>query len=329
MILTKTHFLLFSSFPREVGLKRKIVYNLKEWLKEIERMNGFEDVYTSLYEVKHFTVDKIFFDIDSKDLDFAFRVASKLYRWLVDHEYTVIPVFSGAKGFHLYVLLEPRAYEDVCVEKKKRLLANASFYILEKAGVLDRPEIDRHVIGDIRRIVRVPNTLNLKTNSFAIFLPPEWPDRLEPKNIVEMAKHVGTDYNYIIRNLPTLYDFPQIIRQEDYKEMYHKIEKERRLKIPENLKEFLKRLLRPCLFYEITKPEPRHEARVATTIDLLHMGFSVDEIVEIYSKLGWVDFDEGITRYQVEHIKAHNYKPYSCYKLRKLFGSEYCIKYCW
>ena len=326
MIMNKNHLLLFSPFFREVGKKRKVVHNLSEWIAEIDKLNGYDDVFTSVYPLDG-TIDKIFFDIDDKyDIEKAFVVAADLYKYLMSNKFTAIPIATGKKGFQIHVLLEPRSYSNLDIRKKKLLLANAAYYILEEAGIIENgaipPQIDTHVIGDIRRLCRVPNTLRPPENkSYCVFLPPDF-YLYNVDEVVELTKQTSSEYNYKIQNLPTLYDFPHVLSEERKRE-FIKID-EARSRAPENIKEYLKRLLRPCLFEEIIKPEPLHHARVATTIDLLYLGYSPSEIADIYSKLGWVDFDYDKTFYQIYQIQKGGYKPYSCKKLRALFGDEYC-----
>lgn len=69
----------------------------------------------------------------------------------------------------------------------------------------------------------------------------------------------------------------------------------------------LEQVLRPCLFKNMLSPEPRHDVRVASTADLIGSGFSTNEILEMYRKLKWIDFNEETTRYQIEHCKPIHY----------------------
>lgn len=73
-----------------------------------------------------------------------------------------------------------------------------------------------------------------------------------------------------------------------------------------------------------------HIARFTLTAFLLHIGWSIDEIVSLFTKVS--DFDERMTRYQVEHIAGlrgsrTKYKPLSC-KNMKFYGLCTGDKYC-
>lgn len=76
-----------------------------------------------------------------------------------------------------------------------------------------------------------------------------------------------------------------------------------------------------------------HMARFALTAFLLNVGRSVDEVVELFSSSA--DFNENVTRYQVEHIAglrgSHiKYSPPSCSTLRTfglcISGDSLCLK---
>lgn len=93
-------------------------------------------------------------------------------------------------------------------------------------------------------------------------------------------------------------------------------------------------VLPPCMRNLMEKlrkgGEMSHIARFTLTAFLLHIGWSIDEIVQLFTKVS--DFDERMTRYQVEHIAGlrgsrTKYKPLSC-KNMKLYGLCVEDKYC-
>ena len=78
---------------------------------------------------------------------------------------------------------------------------------------------------------------------------------------------------------------------------------------------FLRLLLRPCLYRHIIGIHPSHEVRVAATVDLLQ-NYNPETILEIYSTLGWEDYEEKLCYSQI--LSCGKYKPYSCSKLKAL-----------
>ncbi|MBS7631807.1 hypothetical protein KEJ47_09640 [Candidatus Bathyarchaeota archaeon] len=66
----------------------------------------------------------------------------------------------------------------------------------------------------------------------------------------------------------------------------------------------------------LEKPYLSHAMRVAMVAELHAKGWSSERIVEAFH---WVsDFDESRTRYQVQHILNHGYKPFKCSTIQRL-----------
>ena len=70
--------------------------------------------------------------------------------------------------------------------------------------------------------------------------------------------------------------------------------------------------------------EPPHHVRVAATVDLMWAGLTIEEIVRIYSKLNWIDWNPKTTEYQVRDVFKRKLRPYSCKKLRSLGIPKLC-----
>ena len=101
------------------------------------------------------------------------------------------------------------------------------------------------------------------------------------------------------------------------------------MRIPDNMQEFLKKVMRPCLYRHIISKNPNHYVRVSATIDFLHAGFSPTEILTIYSKCGWSNFNSNITKEKITYLaqrvlKYNDLSPYSCQKLRVMKVPRMC-----
>lgn len=296
--MVKTTELLFGSFPREMGgfpspPFRRPVYSLQHFYSTIQYLNGISDVFVSVYDGK--VIDKIFGDWDGN-----LEGVKKIYEEL-SKKTTVIPVFSGSKGIHLYVLTKPAPM----TEENKLKLFVLSRKIFSNSGV------DYHVVGDVSRLCRVPNTLHPK-GLYCTYLPPDW-TWMEWKDLIAHAKE-RHEYEYEIRRNLSLEDV--CVEKKDVELVKGSIEK---CHI-----RFLKSLLRPCILRHISTPNPSHTARVAMVIDLMWTGLTKNQIVDIISQLEWEDFDRAKTEYQVEQIFKKGYKPYSCRRLRELKIPEVC-----
>lgn len=169
-----TH-LLFNSFPREVRKGRAIAETWDQFVNYVSAESGRSDVFTSIYAFsdkqwphEERIVDKVFFDIDGDD---AFAIARRLYRALRARGLSVIPIISGRKGFHIYVLVRDDTYGD----DAKKLLTNAAHWMLRVAG-LKPTDVDPTAIGDIEQLARVPGSLRhrLDNRVYCTYLPPYW-----------------------------------------------------------------------------------------------------------------------------------------------------------
>lgn len=303
---------LFSRFPREVGYPRRVVYNYAELVRYVELNNGVRNVYVSLYDLT-FTVDKLFFDFDSRtDLGQAFEDAKAFARRLEEHNYPYIPLFSGRKGFHVYVLVKP--WRPPNVETAKAVLRDVQTRL---AG--DLATADRHVFGDVRRLVRFPNTLN--GSNYCVPLPLDF-TRWSLSQVVDYAK-APRAVEYGVPHLPGIDAFVDSVH-----EYYHEEGGMKPLHdfadMPPSL-QLVKPLLRSCVFEAATTdPDPPHIVRVALVTELMYYGWSKESVHELIRRLRWRDYDPKTTKYQVDQIYRKGYYPPSCYKLRPYVRCTEC-----
>ena len=120
--------------------------------------NGKKDLYQTVYEyendldVDNVIVDKIFLDFDyGSDMKFLQDVRT-VAQYLYDNDYLFYIRFSG-NGFHIFILLT-----DDKLKNPKVAIKNYVSFLHKKTNTLSDPA----VIGDLRRVVRIPNTLNMK-----------------------------------------------------------------------------------------------------------------------------------------------------------------------
>ena len=285
---------LFGQFPREVANPSRAIASGPEDFRNFLAINeGQRDCYTSVYPLSG-EVDKLFYDFDghARALDDAKRV----YKYLVDRGFTVVPVASGKKGIHLYILLSPMLYDD-----PKKLLMNASYYILSSVfgDEYYKTTADPHVIGDVRRITRIPNTRRPPENNSwctwlsSDFVTARWLD------IINWCK-MPHEFPRVKLSKKTLLDFPKV--DAKYMAMENHIQQDN-LQASTKHNGLLEGHLRPCLYRLITLPSPSHMVRVACTVDLLKF-WSNNDIVHMYSSLGWIDWSVSETRKQISSCAA-------------------------
>lgn len=293
---------LFGKFPREIGIRSNI-YTLEAFQNYLLQNDGVNDCYTSIYTLSG-EIDKLFFDFDGGAK--ALEDSKRVYKWLISEGHSVAVIASGKKGIHLYVLLKP-------IPTTKEILSQATWGILKSVfgNEYMKTTADPHIIGDIRRISRIPNTRRPPDNKFwctplpADFVNFTWRDVLlwskMPHEFSEAPQPTQT-----INDLPhlKLVDIanitPSLVAQPV------QVSKETNL---------LQSFLRPCLYNAIVVPNPLHVARVATATDLLQV-FSPEDVKSFLEPLNWLDWSSTIALSQIKSCK--HLKPYTCAKLRSI-----------
>lgn len=330
-MLDQTTLSLFPTYPRDVGTPhRTTVKNIEELKTFMNINNGINDCFIALYDNTR-TVDKLFYDLDyGKSL----LISKYLYQvWYEDMGLPVIPVASGRKGEHLYI--RTKIYKNDNVKETKELLEKAAFGMLWLALKHLPREVDTSVIGDIRRITRIPGTKrpipvgSEKPHNYCTYLPKDFHNFKENINSFIKKSH---NYNFSNKRIPINIEEFAGFDVEKHFPYFNRIRNilgdrgntefgdEGGIVAPWNLVNYLKPLIRECLLQHIIRSNPSNIVRLATTYELLQV-FDPDRVVSIFGKIGWYDWDEGYTRYQVD--RSVGKKPYSNKKLLMKFVHNY------
>ncbi len=324
MLLDQTTISLFPTFPREVGTPyRTTVRNVEELKTFLNVNDGINDCYISLYDDTR-TIDKLFYDLDyGKSL----LVSKYLYQvWYDDMGLPVIPTASGRKGEHLYIKTKVHKCDNEL--ESKELLEKAAFGMLWMALEHLPKEVDTSVIGDIRRITRIPGTKRPPKNiNYCTYLPKDFHNFKDNLNAFIRKPHY---YDYSNKRIPINIEefadfdiekhFPHFNRVQNPQGGGTEMGDEGGIVAPWNLINYLKPLIRECLLSHIIRLNPKNVVRVATTQELLQV-FDPERVVSIYRKIGWDDWDEDYTRYQV--YKRLGKKPYGNKKLFRKYIHNY------
>jgi hypothetical protein len=304
---------LFRRMPRCVGLYGNVVNTWEELTRYVALYNGLEDVYVCLYDTST-TIDKIFFDVDSPSIEKAFDAVKKLVDRLEKLNIPHIPVFSGKKGFHIYIPIKP--WKPPNIETAKAVLRDIQTCL---AG--DIREADKHVFGDIRRKVRFPNSLN--TYNYASPLPNDFTAWGLSKVIDWAKKPREVDYDVKPVDLEMLTDV-------DVQHYNHSSQPPTSTYTAPISVVSILRLLRTCVAEVLLNDkEPPHMVRVEMVSELMWLGFNEDQVVGFIRMLQWNDFDEKITRYQVHQIFSRRYKPVTCANLKNFVRCTKCGWFYW
>ncbi len=265
----------------------------EELLNLVNLYNGRTNVYMSLYwysvestdeynnEIRQAHIDKIFFDIDG-DLESA----RKLAKYLLEKDFK-FRMFHSGNGYHFYVFSTG--------EGNASNLRIAQLAILQEAGA----SADMHVIGDVQRVSRVPNTYNFKSQSFCVPLSIEDLGTERERGVTQRFEKIayGTKLLDLLSYTEEHYNYlkPEIVPN---------------LHISGDI------LLIPCMKNIISTLNPRHDQRFLLAV---YLSFAVRNGKDIYNfnskdiitkvmefmKMNcthWLDFSESKTSYYLNNI---------------------------
>lgn len=321
------HSIIFSRFPRQMSIvvspRRGLVlraHDIQRFYEIAHLYDGLGDVFTELYvHDGGVHVDKIVFDIDGPDLEKAFIELLSLRGFLDRERMPYILVFSGSKGFHVYIPVKHFVAND---ETARLAIKSMQDYIASSVGLR---YYDKHLVGTTRHWIRVPGTRNMKSKRYSSFLDP----LVRELSRVYEASHtpICPDYRDVLSRRPP---DPREYVGKTIEYYEHNNPPPRPLITISHEKgdvaRFLEPLLRPCVYKWALTTEPSHFIRTQFALELCWLGFTEEEIVEIISRLNWEDYEERITRYHVRKIcdkaKAGVLKPASCKTIR---DKGYCL----
>lgn len=277
-MIIKTNNLFF-----EIGLPERIICDSKEkFLNIVNKYNGLKNIYRTVYNFRKLTVDKkidynsvlidkMFFDFDGKN---AFEETLKIHDFLSKKDILHTVRFSG-KGFHVYIFL--RLVENL--QNPKAVLTNMFNYVEKKLNF--NINYDFHVKGDISRLSRVLNTMNLKSKLFCISLKEEDLENLD--RIRELAKKPRNEEYFFGKKL---LEFPSYVYNvnEDYTMNQYFNNNSLIIKYDSSIEEKneIFSFLPPCLKQLLQENRDlRWHERFWLIVFLKEYGFSLDETINV------------------------------------------------
>jgi len=306
--------------------KRTRVNNIDEVFRIVKLYNGLTDIYISVYDM-FYGIDKIVFDFDSPNLQDAYVDACMLVDALKSDNVRYAIVFSGKKGFHVYVLFNYWKPPN----KDTAIVVNRSiyYYYLETANYTT---MDYRLVGDVSRLIRIPNTKHSESKRYAIPLDPDVCNKYdisdiicmsrEPKPLILSSGDLRDPREYV--NIHSAMSETMLYSSKPLDIRGHSIPLSRK-----QVLDLLRDLVRPCIIKVLeVDPEPPHDIRTYFVTELVWLGYSIDEIVDIIRALSWEDFNEKITRYHVTKIyekvvRERRLYPPTCKTLR---DKGYCLR---
>ena len=277
---------------------------LHSW-EEIEDFARFrKDVYVNVFsedQRKSKVYDCIYLDIDHRDMRLAFlrllRIIAGLEDGGVVHYHVV---FSGSKGFNVYVPMDDVFLHDYAVAVKKWL---AQLKVLKY--------IDTQVI-EPNRVSRLVGTVNSKSNLTCVYVGDEEVMKtMTYEKTLDMAKAgKGNEVRFWSDNdMDVLKKYDQPVRTSE--SIGGKMEGKSVLW--KSVKHYP-----PCMESLVVEAHAGtdlgHSERLEMGKFLLHIhGEDVDKVARIYSMMS--DYSESMTKYHLNYILRRDLKISSCDKL--------------
>jgi hypothetical protein len=248
----------------------------------------------------------LFFDFDCKeDLNKAWTEA-RTFADVISKYYKTKPLiaFSGNKGYHVYIFLEnvltlptwslafvKQIYETL----QNKLLRGLKFETLDPV-----------VVGDIKRLARIPYTVHEESNKLCV--PLTTAHQFMELQTLDIFRESGL-------NTDILNSVCQEVESQNYLEQI--LAKSR---VKHTIKFNTNHRIRPCIETAVGLPLHNgtgHKMRIAIVAEYSNKDASLDQIVDLFRTQ--IDFGDGSkTRYYVQNLIRKKYKPFKCKTIQEL-----------
>jgi hypothetical protein len=292
-----------------------------------KNQGGFE-------EPAQVNVSKFFFDFDAdRKPENAQLDAIKVLDFADEENLPVLPVFSGSKGFHTYLALEPTVYNYGTFLKD----ATRAVHIWMKQ-TLGLRTIDLQC-AEPRRLCRIFYTPHVKRDKkknemyangmYCTPMRQDWVRDWKIDQIMRYATH-PEQINYTPKgDLLTLDQFLDRFDINIERTLATKIDDGETKRnslveyIPVN-NDYIKSILpHPCVHSQIVNnPNPPHYARFAAATWFREIGLDRGVAFKFFEKMNYVDYKPDVTAAQINNIYDHNYKFPTC---KKLYENALCV----
>jgi hypothetical protein len=281
-----------STFPRSMMTKtthgQVLVSSRKVLLEKLEDAK-FQDCFIATHselDKATYTLRTIFLDYDNSQdivgaISDAVQVASEF-----EKEFNVKPhvQFSGSKGAHVIVPTEPLGFEEPQEEKGFLSFVQRRY---------SKESLDKQIIGDASRLVRVPFTINTKA------LETPWKGHVK---ILQTWNGKYADITKLLQIFKIKGAIEETIKSEKPSFVVSKKH------VRKEVQELIKRAEEGIYL--------THNQRLAIATELINNGFPNEQIVNIFRKQE--DFSENYTIYQINWLRKNHYKPFTTERLREI-----------
>ena len=253
-----------------------------------------KDVYINLFsdwQKEHSIYDIIFLDIDNENLqdslDDTIRILTKLQAAGIEH-YNVY--FSGSKGFHIYIQMEPTKLNN---------------YRVAVTGFLQELKIWQYidkVVVEANRVTRVPYSINTKTGMMCRPM-----NDIMEVDVEHLAKADGTDrilqVNQGLGARVKVHDGELV----DYGSMEYDRKSSEIFSDADSYPDCMRELIADAM----EGIHLNHVQRLEMAKFLLHVhGYDLDEVKKYFAHQH--NYVESKTKYQLEYIAHRDLKLMNC-----------------
>ena len=318
-----------------VPYQRAIAKTTNQYRNLIKIWNGKKNLYRSVYQFdlengkpnfSSIIINQVYIEFDN---DNSHEVVKNLTQNLLKDGLKFRINFSGRRGYHIYISCE---HEEM---NRKSYLTQLHEYVKSKYNI--EKDIDPHVIGNIRQLRRIENTLNIRGNLYCIPITYWELQCLTFNEIKELAEQP--------RNFDICWIEGNKLKLENI-DISNNINKKEINRGNGEFKELDNVLPEPCMIRILHLIHPSQEERFLLCLwlsDQFRNGKEIDDfnlkelserIIIFMRGLNWDDYSESLgtsksTRYQVLNIiqKKYNFVP-NC-EWRRMYGicnSDFCYK---
>lgn len=329
---------LFGELPRFIGNPEQwVVWNEDHFDIFLDKNEGQNHCYSRIGWISRtgaVMLDKVFLDLDGdapddmtdtalvRNLrgDVAFR--EKVLGDVVDdvrsvaelcfeESIPVMGVYSG-KGVHLHLLYEVR-------ENPTDQLASNQDWLVDECDI---DTFDPQVRGDTKRLCRVPNCrrydemINEATDLYTVPLSRSEMRDLTVDELMDWSHSPrqikspgGSRPPYMVREGYGIDDGSGHKMQVNQQPVGEGTDAE----LIEQHEEWVSDVLQmPCLAERIQTRNPSHTVRTHAAVVMMNAGLSNSDIMTVFRKMSWHDWDPDVTRYQLKKIRRKGVNSISC-----------------
>lgn len=326
------------TFPREIGLKRRLCHSQEEYDSYVSKVNGKASCYTSLYnfervdsvrtwkpDLESVIIDRAWWDFDMLEGGTLDQVKLDVAKLLTRLEGDVRLVFTG-RGFHVHQFFDKKVFGTSMVKHIDRYQRKMSKGLETLDGV-----------GHPQKLTRIPDTYNTTRRRWAVnvdkdafmanplsYMIPAKPDPKLSKNDPFTGEKPNSSFSivkWVANNPIQLTVTNQLVFDGEIGTM-------NQIPIP------------PCLDGATKVDNPRHEVRLALvqhlaenlrwfapveTVSQSDKKIMVESIVDYLETLNWRDFNRNTSKFHVESIINYDNAP-SCSWIQ---ARGLCVGSCW